>query len=526
MMLGMTKPYSRDCTITELFERVVLQYPEQIAVYLEQDAITYRQFNTEVNQLAHYLREQGVTRNVIVGVAIERSYTMLVSIFAILKAGGAYLPIDPHYPVYRKTHIIQDAGVKFLLVNTDQAIDTSLPCTFLNPVAAQTKALSQQNLVSINQPDDIAYVIYTSGSTGMPKGVMIAHHALINRLEWMQDQFLIDGTDVLLQKTHCGFDVSIWELFWWAIVGAGVTLLPHGREDDVILMLKIMRAKKVSVVHFVPSVLRIFLDYYAIKFTNFPLENLKYVFASGEALDTKTVQQFTQMFPLTAPSIINLYGPTEATIDVSYFVCDKTKSYQEIPIGKPIYNTELLVLDEDGHPTPVGQEGELYIAGVNLAKGYLNNLEQTQRSFIHLPEQGHKMLYKTGDLVKINSEGELCYLGRKDLQVKINGIRIELGEIEYQLNRHENIQHAVVLAISLSDHMKKLVAFVQLKHAIKSLKSSDLNLFLQDRLPTYMHPKEYVLIHQFPLNLNGKLDRKRLIESYVQGVEQTPVFTN
>lgn len=517
MNTGVIKSYSYDLTIMQLFEKSVLRHPNHIAVYLDQGNVTYRQFNADVNKLAHYLREKGVSRNLIVGVQIPRSYEMLCAIYAILKAGGTYLPISPDYPEIRKKQIIDNAQLRFLIVGVDQYCEELDGCQTLTFPDASIKTYPDQNLESINQPDDTAYVIYTSGSTGTPKGVMIAHHSLVNRIEWMQDQFPIDDKDVLFQKTHCGFDVSIWELFWWAIAGAGVTLLPHGREDDIFLMTKIIVNRKISVIHFVPSVLRIFLDYLEIKRTRLHLDSLKFVFSSGEALDVKTVNHFNQLFStVNYPCLVNLYGPTEATVDVTYFVCDKNTDYTEIPIGKPIYNIELMILDEMLQPQPAGQSGELYIAGVGLAKGYLNNPEQTTRCFLTLSNDSGKLIYKTGDLAKCDKNGDICYLGRKDHQVKINGIRIELGEIEYHLHTYPNLNRAVVLYIAPDNYIQKLVAFIQFKNKSDSFKMSDLKSFIQARLPEYMLPKDYLILDKYPLNASGKLDRKKLEERYLQ----------
>lgn len=519
MHTGLIKSYTYDQTMMQLFEKSVLRHPDHIAVYLDQANVTYRQFNADINQCAHYLREKGVTRHLIVGVQIPRSYEMLCVIFAILKAGGIYLPISPDYPAKRKEQIMDNAQISFLIVEAGHSDEERAGCQILTLPDERIKTYSTQNIESINQPDDTAYVIYTSGSTGTPKGVMIAHHSLVNRIEWMQDQFPIGPKDVLFQKTHCGFDVSIWELFWWAITGAGVTLLPHGREDDILLMFKTIVDKKVSVIHFVPSVLRVFLDYLGIKRKPLGLDSVKFVFSSGEALDVKTVNHFTQLFPTEKyPCLVNLYGPTEATVDVSYFVCDKHTDYAEIPIGKPIYNIELMILDEQLQPQPTGQIGELYIAGVGLAKGYLNNIEQTARCFFTLPHDSAKMVYKTGDLAKWDKNGDLCYLGRKDHQVKINGIRIELGEIEYHLHAYSCLAHAVVLYIAPDNYFKKLVAFIQLKNKLDPFELSALKSFMHERLPEYMLPRDYLMVDKYPLNASGKLDRKRLEEYYLQEI--------
>lgn len=272
------KSYTYNQTITQLFEKAVLAHPDNIAVYLDTDNITYKKFNEDVNQYAHYLRAKGVARNLVVAVEIPRSYKMLCIIFAIIKAGGVYLPINPDYPEKRKKQIIEDAEVKILIVDSNPYLQVSDLCHILKSIDEEIRFYSKTNLIAINKPDDTAYVIYTSGSTGRPKGVMIAHHSLINRIEWMQDLFPIGTNDVLFQKTDCGFDVSIWEFFWWSITGAGLTLLPPGKEDDVILIFKTILEKKVTVIHFVPAVLRIFLEYIEIGNKISKLNYLKFFF--------------------------------------------------------------------------------------------------------------------------------------------------------------------------------------------------------------------------------------------------------
>lgn len=279
--------------------------------------------------------------------------------------------------------------------------------------------------------------------------------------------------------------------------------------------------EKVSVIHFVPTVLRIFLEYLGIKSGSLKPNPLKFVFSSGEVLDVKTVNYFNQLFHTSElPCLINLYGPTEATIDVTYFICDKKTDYCEIPIGKPIYNIELMVLDELFEPRLCGQMGELYIAGVGLAKGYLNNPEQTERCFLKVSDNSRKVIYKTGDLVKWNINGELCYLGRKDQQVKINGIRIELGEIEQHLNTYNSIAHAVVLYIAPDNYIKKLIAFIQLENKSDPIEIPHLKSFMQENLPDYMIPRDYFFIDKYPLNDSGKLDRTKLEAVYLKTILQ------
>jgi D-alanine--poly(phosphoribitol) ligase subunit 1 len=507
------KKYSYDKTIMELFEETVKKFPDNNAVCLENQTISYTKLNKEANQLAWYLRKKGIKQNIIIGVETVRTYEMLLIIFAIIKAGGAYLPIDPTYPVSRKLQIIKDSQIEYLILNgSSDLLNLNTNIQIINLQEINILQENTDNLPKINNPHDIVYVIYTSGSTGNPKGVLIKHHALINRIEWMQEKFPITSQDILIQKTNFSFDVSVWELLWWSIAGAGVTLLPSQKEHDVILLTKFIEKYKITVIHFVPSVLRIFLNYIEDEFDLHKIISLKYVFASGEELDTLLVSKFSHIFKSSAfPILINLYGPTEATIDVSYFICDKTNLLQEIPIGQPINNINLFVLDENLEFLPLNVPGELYIAGVGLALGYLNNPILTQKSFIIHPQLPNLILYKTGDIVKLNNDGFLVFLGRQDDQVKLRGLRIELNEILYHLKQFKNIQDAVVLCDNKESYGQYLIAFIVLKNKNVEFQPTDIHKFLAKKLPFYMIPSQYIVLNTLPLKNNGKVDKSKLL---------------
>ena len=507
------KTYSYNKTITQLFEESVVANPNNIAIYDEDKYVTYDEFNKAVNRYAHYLREQGVHRHCIVAIDMKRSYRFICLVFAILKAGGIYMPIASDFPNIRKLNMLQQAQIAFFITDdaNNQVIDMQEnTCHIIADSSLTVDNYSDQNLSHINHPKDTAYIIFTSGSTGKPKGVPIAHHALVNRIEWMQAEFPIDQHDILFQKTHCSFDVSLWEIFWWSITGASLLILPEAQEDNLLLIAKLITKFKVSVIHFVPTVFNLFLDYLSLKKNICVFDSLRYVFVSGEALDLTTVSTFHQQASHT--KLVNLYGPTEATIDVSFHVCDRQKHYTEIPIGRPIQNIEFMIQHTNAvTPDSKYPTGELYIAGVGVANGYLNDPKRTRNSFV---EYNKKVYYKTGDLVKLNSAGELCYLGRIDQQVKINGIRIELNEIENSLQKHPDIQQAVVICIDLSGCHKKLVAFVKISHYIQQLDRYTLHKFISQILPSYMLPHEYEFVSNFPLKVNGKLDREQLKRIY------------
>ena len=340
--------------------------------------------------------------------------------------------------------------------------------------------------------------MYTSGTTGKPKGVIISHRALVNRILWMQNTFPLQSHDVLFHKTHICFDISVWEIGWGAIVGAGVVLLPPQKEHDIKLFIHMIEHYQISVIHFVPSVLRIFLSYIKEDFSMNRLRSLKYVFASGEALDAKSVNLFNKLFQNQDTVLVNLYGPTEATIDVSYFICEKHQHYHSIPIGKSISNIQLFVLDEQLNQTGF-EPGELFISGIGLAEGYLNNPALTQASFIDNPYLPGEKLYRTGDIVCWNKEKELLFLGRKDDQVKLHGIRIELGEIQYHLLKHPNIQDAVVVCEKVDSLDHRMIAFLILNNEQKELSDAELQSFLKARIPNYMVPAHYIWLKELPL---------------------------
>ena len=504
--------YSYNKTITQLFEEQVEKNPQYIAVHLENSVITYLELNQRANQCAHYLRGLGVKQNSIVGIEMSRSYEMIIAIFAVLKAGGAYLPIDRSNPLKRKQAIITNSQLQFLLVDESaQWKKNSNEFKLIN--IHDIESSNTENLENINSPHDIAYVIYTSGSTGTPKGVLIEHHSLVNRIEWMQETFPLATQDVIFQKTHYSFDVSVWEIVWWSIIGASVVLLPPNKEHDVRLFTKIISKYQISVIHFVPSVFRLFLDYIETDFDLTKLRSLKYVFTSGEELQLSSVKRFSSIFKSTQfPILVNLYGPTEATIDVSYFICDKSRDFKYIPIGRPINNINLMVLDDNFHKVGTDISGELYISGVGVAAGYLNDETLTKIFFIDNPDQPGAKMYRTGDIVKWDHLGNLIYLGRKDDQIKLRGIRIELTEVQYHLMQHGDVEDAFVTCIITEDHAQILTAYVICKNKSAKNSATELSNFLSERVPTYMVPINYIFLDRFPLKVNGKIDRTQLVE--------------
>ncbi|MDZ8257279.1 non-ribosomal peptide synthetase [Nostoc sp. ChiQUE01b] len=498
--------YPGEYCIHELFEVQVERSPDAIAVICEDKQLTYQQLNAKANQLAHYLRSLGVKPEVLVGICVERSLEMVIGILAILKAGGAYLPLDPAYPQERLAFMLADAQVSVLL--TQQRLVKELPQHQAQVICldSDTQTLiaeqNQENFVSGVQQANLAYVIYTSGSTGKPKGVMNSHQGLSNRLLWMQDAYQLTATDRVLQKTPFSFDVSVWEFFWPLFTGAQLILAKPGGHQDSAYLVELISFKQITTLHFVPSMLQVFLEELGLD----KCSSIKRVICSGEALSFKLQQKF---FTRLDSQLYNLYGPTEAAIDVTFWNCQCSSNLPIVPIGRPIANTRIYILDRHLHPVPIGVPGELHIGGVGLARGYLNRPDLSSQKFIPSPFASGEHLYKTGDLARYRDNGNIEFLGRIDYQVKIRGFRIELSEIETRLNQHAKVREAVVVTWDEELTDKRLVAYVS-PQPNQELTVIELRSFLKDKLPEYMIPSAFVLLQTLPLTPNGKLDRRSL----------------
>ena len=504
-----TADYSKEKTIVDLFEEQVEKTPHNVAVTCADQTLTYAELSKKSNQIAAYLQQAtGVKQGDLVGLLLEREEELIPCIFGIMKSGAVYVPLSPHHPAARTNAIIADSGIKTLLSRQQyaEALNTDLSLNVINLDTCEEKINEQPDgKVSGPQPNDLAYVIYTSGSTGIPKGVMIEHHSIVNRLEWMQKKYPLTEKDVLLQKTPLVFDVSVWELFWWSFTGASLSLLPPGEEKDPAKIIRAIEEHQITTLHFVPSMLGAFLMTVE-KEDQGRLSSVRQVFSSGEALSVDQVRKFGHLLNHTHQTkLINLYGPTEATVDVSYFDIDFAQEREFIPIGNPIDNTQLYVVDRDGKLSPRGGVGELCIGGVGLARGYLHNPFLTNEKFVPNAFTGKGKIYKTGDLASWQLDGTIRFLGRKDDQVKIRGYRIEPGEIANQLLQHDAVQEATVL---VKDE-QYLVAYYVPGHEVDN---ESLRIYLLRTLPEYMVPQHYVSLETMPLTNNGKLNRKALLE--------------
>nr|AIE12107.1 putative NRPS/PKS hybrid synthase module E2C [uncultured bacterium] len=479
------------------------------------DVLSYGDLNQRANQVAYRLRALGAGPEKVVGIMVERSVAMIVGIFGILKSGAAYLPIYAHDPPERIRYFLEDADLDILLVHSATArkapsgyevVDLDDPDLYAGPVDQPPQ---------LAKPENLAYVIYTSGSTGKPKGVMIEHRSVVNRLHWMQRRYPIGPRDVLLQKTPYCFDVSVWEILWWAFEGATLCLLPRGGERFPQSILCAIQQHHVSVLHFVPSMLNVFLQYLDSKPDRVveALASVRHVFSSGERLSPGHVQLFNAIWgSRTSARLTNLYGPTEATVDVTYFDCPARGEVARVPIGKPIDNIRAYVIREES-VMPVGEPGELCLAGVGLARGYLKNPNLTKLRFVESPAVDEERVYRTGDLARWLPDGNIEFLGREDQQVKIRGIRIELGEIEHAVREHPAVADCVVTTKRYAESVILLIAYIVGKD---ELDLEELRRHLKTRLPDYMIPGHYERIPQIPLTANGKVDRDELPEPVIQ----------
>ncbi|WP_237577391.1 non-ribosomal peptide synthetase, partial [Mycetohabitans sp. B5] len=522
-----TASYSAHPCIHQLFEAQVQRSPDATALVYEEQTLSYAQLNAQANRLAHRLIELGVKPDARVAICVERSPAMVVGLLAILKAGGAYVPLDPAYPCERLAHILADTGSAIALADTagQSALgDTVMASlTVLDPNVLPESATTNPQVPGLSARH-LAYVIYTSGSTGMPKGVMVEHAQIAHLFDvtqlddahkknqasmkhpvWMRQAYGLTPDDRVLQKAPLTFDVSVWECFCTLLNGATLVVAAPGVHRDPSALMELMIRQRITTVHFVPSMLSMFLATDGVQ----RCTAVKRLLCTGEALTSTHVRLCQRLLPHA--QLHNLYGPTEATIGVAAWTCPADYAQDTIPIGRPIANNRLYLLDRHGQPVPLGVTGELYISGASVVRGYLNEPDLTAERFLLDPfsdREGARM-YKTGDLARYRSDGNLEFLGRNDHQVKIRGLRIELGEIKTCLVRHPQVQEAVVLALGEGID-KRLVAYVvaepdqQLAHALRA--------YLTARLPDYMVPAAFVRLDALPLTPNGKLDRRALPE--------------
>ncbi|MEM9482216.1 MAG: amino acid adenylation domain-containing protein, partial [Cyanobacteria bacterium P01_F01_bin.116] len=505
--------FPHNLCIHELFEAQVEQLPNAIAAVFDGQQLTYSELDQRANHLANYLQTLDVKPDTLVGVYLERSLDMLVGLLGILKAGAAYLPLDPSYPKERLSSIVVDSQVSILL--TQQSLLGQLPdhpahiCCIDRDWALISQTAPCTQLKS-KHSDQLAYVIYTSGSTGKPKGVKITHKNVVNFLMAMQHEFQVMSADSLLSVTSISFDISVLELFLPLVTGARVVIVNRQVAMNGQQLEQHLTVSNATLMQATPATWRLLLA------AGWPGQAQLKILCGGEALSRDLASQLLDK----GAGVWNLYGPTETTI---WSTVHKLESSQltdhTVAIGRPIANTQVLVLDSLGQPVPVGVPGELHIAGMGVAQGYLNRPELTSKKFISHPQLGR--LYKTGDLVQFSSDGTLEYFGRGDHQVKLRGFRIELGEIEATLLTHAAVHETVVVAQGDVSENKRLVGYV-VTSKDQSITVNELQQFLRNQLPDYMVPSAFVMLAALPLTPNGKVNRLALPQPDKQAILDTP----
>ncbi|MGN7457654.1 non-ribosomal peptide synthetase [Paenibacillus pasadenensis] len=502
-------------TLDGVLRRQARLTPEALAVSSAHGSLTYRQLDEASNRLARELLARGVAAEALVAVCMERRPELIVAIYGILKAGAAYVPLSPSLPAERIAYMLADSGAPLVLTAGDVRLPEGAAATRLDVAEAVGRHDDPAPPPAGHGGGSLAYVLYTSGSTGRPKGVMVEHRSVLNRLRWMQRAYPLAPQDVILQKTPVTFDVSVWELMWWSFAGASAHLLEPGGEKDPSAIARAVAEAGVTTMHFVPSMLHLFLEDAAARQAARAgsLATLRTVFASGEALGASLAERFeARIRSACGAELVNLYGPTEATVDVAFYNCSREGLRGGgVPIGRPIDRTALYVASPGLRMQPPGVPGELCIAGIGLARGYLGRDELTREKFVPNPFRGGGRLYRTGDLARWLPDGQLEYLGRLDHQVKLRGYRIECGEIEAALQRDPRIgEAAVLLRRRAGDEGADYLCAYYTAAAI--LPERELREALARELPDYMIPAAFVRLERMPLSPSGKTDRRALPE--------------
>jgi amino acid adenylation domain-containing protein/FkbM family methyltransferase len=502
--------YPADETIVSLFETQVAQTPHALAFQFEDVRLNYQELNELSNRLANYLRTTfSIHPNDRIALKMERSERMMIALLGILKAGAAYVPIDPTYPQERIEYMLSDANVKCLLLNDPSDSTLSVPIV----TEKDWEAIEQHpssNPQSVICPQNLAYVLYTSGTTGTPKGVLLEHRGIVNRLAWQWQAYGFTNEDVIFQKTPYVFDVSAWELFMPLCFGGSLVMCRAEVASDPVLLMDCIERYRITTTHFVPGMLQVFLQSLEVEDKQ-KLISLKRIIASGEALLPETVRLHHAKIGIP---LYNLYGPTEASIDVSHY----TTNIEDIvvPIGKPIWNTRLYILDPSLQPVAEGLWGQIAIGGTGLAQGYLNKPELTQQKFVEITvEKGIiQRVYLTGDIGRWFHRGNIEYKGRQDTQVKLRGQRIELGEIENTLLKHNLIKSVAVALKKDASGDSFIVAYIvaiMVGNDKQQLQEQLIKLVSQF-LPAYMMPSSFEFLDQLPVSINGKINYKALPE--------------
>ena len=485
-------------SLAALIEASMAATPDAPALMFDGATLTYRELDARTRALAQALRARGAGADRVVAVALPRSVELIVALVAVLRAGAAYLPMDLAHPLERRARILRSARPIALLAHGDDGIEWPEALPHFAPRDWPQSSDVGAALPAVD-PGHAAYVIYTSGSTGEPKGVVVEHRAIVNRLEWMRSHYGITASDRILQKTPATFDVSVWEFFLAMLAGATLVVAPPDAHRDPVAIARLIREAGITTLHFVPSMLATFLAAPQARGLS-----TRRVFVSGEALDADLRDRF---HATVDAELHNLYGPTEAAVDVSYWPAGRADSSRPVPIGFPVWNTRLYVLDARMRPLPPGVVGDLYLGGVQLARGYLGREDLTAERFLDDPHLPGERIYRTGDLARWREDGAVEFLGRSDHQVKLRGLRIELGEIESAIVASGLASQAAVIVREDRAGDRRLVGYLQPAHGFDP---AALRAALGAQLPEYMVPAAFVALADWPVTANGKLDRDAL----------------
>lgn len=491
-------------TLHGLFKKAADRFRSQTALIYNESRMTYEELNKASNRVGRYLRKKGVRPDDIIGIMMKRSSDMIIGILGILKSGGAYMPVDPDFPEERKQYLIEDSGMRIMLTHQKCDFKTDSNIEIICIDSSDVCHEDDTDLPFISSPDDLAYVLYTSGSTGYPKGVMIEHRSAVNVLMDLQKKYPLGSQDSWLFKTSYTFDVSVTEIFGWFSGGGRLVILENGFEKDPEYILETIHQYHITHINFVPSMLSFFAR--TVKQNErYKMNTLKYLFSAGEEIPADLVNELMNLS--SQISYVNLYGPTEAAVYTTGYDLKPMENSANIPIGKPLSNICVYIMNRYNELCPIGVPGELCISGVGVARGYLNKPELTKEKFVPDPFNSGKVMYKTGDIARWLPDGNIEYLGRVDHQIKIRGYRIEIGEIEAQLKKHELIDDAVVTVKDTPAGDKALCAYIIHKDG---LTLSQIREYLMKKLPSYMVPAHFARLESFPLSQSGKINRNML----------------
>lgn len=512
--------YPSDQTIVQLFQKQVASTPDQIAIKYKNSCMTYKELDKKSNQIAHFLRSQGIQPNDVIALRLNKSLEMIAGIFGIIKSGACYLPIDLSYPQTRIDFMIKDSGTKFLLTNTAhcEEIEASIPSYLLDFDNEEIYQMPDSPLSLVNSSDDLLYIIYTSGSTGTPKGVMITHRNVVRLIKNDHFQFDFNSSDVWTMFHSVAFDFSVWEMYGCLLYGGTLILIPETVAKDPNLFLDLLRKEKVTVLNQTPTYFYNLLDCELLREDTSLC--IRYIIYGGEALKPNLIKPWKDKYSFV--KLINMYGITETTVHVTFRELDEHDlSLPYSNIGKPIPTLKVYVMDENLHILPFGVEGEMCVSGLGVCRGYLNRPELNESRFVPNPYRPEEMLYRSADNAVLSRDGNLYYRGRIDNQVKIRGFRIELGEIETKLLKHPLVEKCVVLPKKEDDKDSYLVAYVVAESTVTSL---SLKQYISQLVPEYMIPSFFVFMEDIPLTNNGKVDRKQLLAQKIEPAPASSYF--